>query len=478
MGAILNKDFYKVSHYEQYPPGTEFIYSNFTARDSRINGVDKVLFFGLQNVIKKILISLYNEYFFEVPANFIIKSYQEYMKNCLGDCKQFDHIRFLHKLGYLPIEIKALPEGSLVPLRVPLFTIKNTLPEFFWLPNMLETLISCELWQIITSATIANEFRVLLEGYSNHTCDNNDHLDYQAHDFSMRGMSSLASATGSGMGHLLLFKGTDTIPAIISLSVNYYAAYSCGSSVAATEHSVMQAYGQDNELQTYKRLITEIYPSGIVSIVSDTWDLFNVVCNHLKTLKEDILKRDGKVVIRPDSGNPIDIICGTLDGSKGVIECLWDIFGGHVNSKGFRVLDPHIGCIYGDSITYDICEKICERLQRMGFASSNIVFGIGSFTYQYNTRDTFGFAMKSTWIQINGEGRDIFKDPKTDNGIKKSLRGRIKVTREEGKFKAYDHLTDNSDYSDDCLRTVFKDGELIIDENLDTIKNRLKTFKS
>lgn len=471
MNIIFAKDFYKVSHIDQYPRGTEYIYSNFTPRTSRIEGIDKVILFGLQAFIKKYLVatrggSLVSE------AN--CKLYKDIMKNCLGSAGEYKHIKSLLNLGYLPIEIKALPEGSHVPLRVPMFTIVNTIPEFFWVPNMIESLLSCELWHACTSATIAYQYRKLLQSFSNQTCDNDDHLDYQAHDFSFRGLSSLDAVKSVGMGHLLSFRGTDSIPAIMAASEYYHAPLNIGCSVPATEHSVMQSYGKDAEFETYKRLITEIYPSGIIAIVSDTWSLFNVIDDYLRTLKDDILKRDGKVVIRPDSGDPIDIICGN-ENCRGVIERLWEIFGGHINSKGYRVLDPHIGCIYGDSITYDRCNRICDKLMKMGFASSNVVFGIGSYTYQYNTRDTFGFAMKSTWVQINGKGVDIFKDPKTDDGVKRSLMGKLKVIKDHdhNEFMAIDQLSESSHYEDDCLRSVYKNGELVIDEDFMTIKNRV-----
>jgi len=232
------------------------------------------------------------------------------------------------------------------------------------------------------------------------------------------------------------------------------------------------------EQETFKRLITEVYPKGIVSIVSDTWDLWKVLTEYLPNLKEEVLARDGKVVIRPDSGDPVDIICGNSNGStteeqKGVIELLWDTFGGSINEKGFKELDSHIGAIYGDSITLDRATQICERLKQKGFASTNVVLGIGSFTYQYNTRDTFGFAMKATYGEVKGIGREIFKDPITDDGTKKSAKGLLKIELENGEYKLYDQVSWEEEQKGE-LKEVFRDGKVLIEENLSEIRNRIK----
>jgi nicotinamide phosphoribosyltransferase len=274
------------------------------------------------------------------------------------------------------------------------------------------------------------------------------------------------SAVLSGIGHLTQFTGTDTIPAIEGVEKFYSEdaeEYLIGGSVAATEHSVMCAGGEDDEQETYERLIN-LYPSGILSVVSDTWDLWKVITETLPALKDKIMARDGKLVIRPDSGDPADILCGLpaepqgyhSDGylvrqpgpgtpeEKGVVELLWDIFGGTVTETGHKLLDSHIGVIYGDSINYERAKDILERLDAKGFASANVVFGMGSFGYQYQTRDTFGFAMKATNVTINGVEKPIFKNPKTDNGLKKSLRGRIAVLKntETGDYYAVDNASE------------------------------------
>lgn len=435
MNAHLMIDGYKLGHIDQYPAGTTQIFSNFTARKSRRN-LKSTVFFGLQSTLITML-ELWQTHFFDKPLELVINDYKNTITSYLGTESRTDHIKQLHELGHLPITIMALPEGSHVNIGVPSMIMFNTHPDFAWLVNYLETFISTQLWPMCTSATTAYQYRELLDHYAFVTCDNDDHVDFQAHDFSFRGMFSLTAAAMSGAAHLTSFKGSDTIPAI-ELINTVYGPYSAVHSVPATEHSVMCAGGKDNELATFKRLITEIYPVGIVSIVSDTWDFWNVLTNFTTQLKDEIMARDGKVVFRPDSGDPIEIICGQGYGHEntinkwqiyGAVEALWDIFGGTINSKGYKVLDPHVGIIYGDSITLERAEEICRRLEVKGFASSNIVFGIGSYTYQYVTRDTDGYAMKATWAKINDEEVSLFKDPITDDGTKKSAKGLLSVTK-------------------------------------------------
>jgi nicotinamide phosphoribosyltransferase len=297
----------------------------------------------------------------------------------------------------------------------------------------------------------------------------------------MRGMAGIEAGICSASAHLLSFIGTDTIPAI-ELLERYYNADSdkelIGGSVSATEHSVMCMGTIEDEVGTFRRLVCEVYPKGIVSIVSDTWDLWKVLTDYLPKLKNEILNREGKVVIRPDSGDPVDIICGNSNGKnenerKGVIELLWETFGGQINAKGFKELDSHIGAIYGDSITVARATQICERLKEKGFASTNVVLGIGSYTYQYNTRDTFGFAMKATYGEVNGIGREIFKDPITDDGTKKSAKGLMKIELENGMYKLIDQATWEQEQQGE-LREVLRDGKLLIDQTLEEVRERVK----
>lgn len=808
MLPIFLKDGYKASHRPQYPEGTEVVYSNFTPRSNKHGIADKVVVFGIQAFIKKYLIDDFNNNFFNEPKEKVLLEYKAIMDEYLFCDYDVSHIGELHDLGYLPLIIKALPEGSKVKMGIPVLTIYNTHPRFFWLTNFLETLISCELWLPMTSATTANVYREIFTQYAELTGGDKGFIPFQGHDFSMRGMGGVGASLLSGMAHLTSFAGTDTIPAIIEAKKYYNATGLVGCSVPAcydsetenltengfikfellsktdrvaqynidgsvdfvipsnhynmpykgkmikwgkegcgyvdllvtpnhkmvrinketnkldlfeagdfsyknrngysqrsylpvsgyvyskdgdkltsmerlrvafqadgslpnrsesyksgqirfslkkqrkidrlteildktelkysksqvdergytsfwvvtndnnfdknfswvsldsskewmddfinelqywdgcvknncivysntniqainrvqeicalsgykshfneyqdnredynrlpifslciqdkdkifgenitrelvdyegsvhcvsvpskmvivrrnnivsvcgnTEHSVMSLGSKESEQETFRRLIEDIYPSGIVSIVSDTWDLWTVLTKYLPNLRDKVMARNGKVVIRPDSGNPVDIICGLKDklieGSeiegrpsnaearnKGVVELLWETFGGTVNEKGYKVLDPHIGVIYGDSITIKIAKDILEGLKDKGFASTNIVFGIGSFTYTYVSRDTYGFAMKATWGKVNGEAREIFKDPITDNGLKKSAKGLLRVDLVDGEYKLKDQCTKEEEQGG-CLKVVFDNGFLEGQTTLQEIRERL-----
>jgi nicotinamide phosphoribosyltransferase len=580
---MLLTDFYKIGHPFQYPKGITKVYSNLTPRKSRIKDVNKMTFFGLQYFIKEYLITQFNENFFNRDLDEVITEYKRVINNTIGELSSYQHIIDLHKLGYLPIEIKALPEGVEVDMRVPVVTIVNTLPEFYWVTNFIETLLTASTWQTFTSATISKEYRKLLNNYADLTGMPSEFIQWQGHDFSFRRMSSLESAMISGMGHLVFFTGTDSIPSILALEKYYNADVTqelIGGSVNASEHSVMCAGGKEDELQTYKRLLSEVYPNGILSLVSDTYDLFKVCTEYMTELKDVIVNRDGKLVIRPDSGDPVEILCGMeqidineltkdyngnnkleygfnlikqmtelenkeylvkykesdqlsepsyfkikintdLNYNKiisfydtykskyktsslserysddyvspkeeletngyeyylytpsnaelGVVELLWNVFGGTITDKGYKLLDSHIGVIYGDSITLDRADNICRRLMNKGFASQ-VVFGIGSYTFQYNTRDTFGIAVKGTYVEIDGVGQDIFKDPITDDGTKKSAVGLLRVEKENGNYVLYDKQTIEQSNQGE-LKTVFLNGKLIKDWTLQEVKGNSK----
>jgi len=496
-------DYYKADHRSQYPVGTELVYSNLTPRSTKYApkaaGVnDKIVVFGLQAFIIDFLLNTFDDNFFKQPKEKVIKKYKRRMDTSLGpDSISMEHIEALHDLGYLPISIRALPEGAVVDAKVPVYSIANTMPGFFWLTNYLETIASNMTWKPSTSATTAYKYKQLLTRYAKETGGDLAFVQFQAHDFSFRGMNGIWDAASSGAGHLLSFVGTDTIPAIDYMEQFYGADAEkelIGCSVPATEHSVMCMGGKESEIETFRRLITQVYPKGIVSIVSDTWDFWQVVRpvdGYLAQLKTEILARKGgfpvdKVVIRPDSGDPVKIICGDPDapmGSaeyKGAIECLWETFGGTVTDKGYKMLDSHIGLIYGDSITLERCYQICHRLKKKGFASTNVVLGVGSYTYTCVTRDTYGFAVKATAGIVNGEFREIFKDPKTDSdggsGMKKSAKGYLAVKKDAyGNYYLKDQVSREEMENESELKEVFRDGKLLVRYTLSDIRKRLES---
>ena len=801
MFAPHNLDFYKVLHKEQYPEGTEEVYSNFTARSgkhSNVPGSRGVVFIGLQLFIVDVLIQEWNNTFFLKDKEDVLSMYRRRMELALQRKVDIQPLADLHDLGYLPVKIKALPEGMVVPYGVPMFTIRSTNKKFAWVTNMLETVISSEMWQMINSATTYVAYRNTFRKYALLTCDNSNHVPFQGHDFSMRGMVGREAAAKSGFAVLACGSyGTDTVTAL-DVAEQFYAApfnKHLGGSIPATEHSVMCAGSKEGEIETFERLLFKVYPKGPLSIVSDTWDLWKVVDEFLPKLRTRIMQREGKLVIRPDcyddktsiltnngwqlfselskedlvaqvlddgsyefvephsyieqeyegdmvsfkdhhgkvnllvtpnhrmillnrknnswkvdeaitrykpdgkmvggsyniafqraaaakgavsklsnyhrlniafqadgsyvsnstrkirfhlvkqrkldrivslvedmslpyviydissggqeihidvgdshdyyktfdwvhtdilskewciqfieelahwdatvrnegrvkfdtttkevmdvvelvaisagygcllsksvddrsekfndvytahimkdslistqaiktelirykgkvfcvkvpsgrllvkrdrgsvvcgnSGDPVDIICGdsltkgttNLDSKqKGLIERLWEIFGGTTNTKGYKVLHPCIGAIYGESITLVNQEQMLSRLQKKGFASSNIVMGIGSHSFQYNTRDTHGIAIKATSVTINGTRHDIFKDPITDSGLKKSAKGYLQVyVNKLGTYELKQECTAEEENEGE-LRTVFEDGVLTSSTTLSEIR--------
>lgn len=483
-------DAYKLGHAEQYPENTERVLANWTNRGSRVPGVNHVVHFGLQAAIQELTEAF--ERFFEADVEDAVADYEARISSVLGpQYVSSGKIRSLHELGYLPLRFAAVPEGTLVPTRVPSFTVENTNISFdtFWLTNFVETFLSASVWAASTSATLSWDIRRMLDAHAAKTSDIPEFVDWQAHDFSFRGMSSVASAEASGAGHLLSFTGTDTLAAIDWIKDNYAEDDGAepvfiGGSVPATEHSVMCAGGEDDELGTYTRLLTEVYPTGIVSIVSDTWGYWEVLTEILPQLKSVILSREGRTVIRPDSGDPVQIVCGTVpangllpDGTpeqKGSYEVLWDLFGGTVNSKGLKVLHPNIGLIYGDSITKDRAKEIILRLKAKGFSADNMVFGFGSFFFQYQTRDTFMSAMKATWVQIAGVAKNIMKNPKTDNGTKKSATGRLAVKKNfDGTLGLIEQATPE-DEAQSLLQPIWEDGKFLRYQSYSNVRTTLR----
>jgi len=484
---FIQADSYKLAHWLEYPEGTSLVYTNFTPRTSRRTeqGISKFVWFGLQAFLDDLSERFAG--FFSMSEDDAVDSFVDFYREffCVDECPISGNVASLHRLGYLPLEFWALPEGTAVPHGVPCMTVHNTDPKFHWLTNFIETWLSASVWHMSTSATTAAYYRKTFDDLAAITSDQSYMPEFQGHDFSMRGLPTIQAGAASGAGHLVSFKGTDTLPAITFVKRHYGCSGLIGTSVPATEHSVMMAGNKEDERETYLRLLTKVHPKGVVSMVSDTWDFWKVVTETLPSLKAEIMARDGKLVVRPDSSpkTPVEIICGDPEAvhgtpeQKGLAQCLWETFGGTVNSKGYRELDSHIGMIYGDSITLGFQRAILEGLRQKGFASTNVVLGIGSYTYQYVTRDTHGIAMKCTYVEVDGVPRPIFKDPKTDNSGKKSARGALSVRGNEYEgYTVHEHgsLVSCREDSMNVMRLVWKDGKDIVRQSFDEVRETLR----
>lgn len=452
---------------------------------SRVKRWDKVVMFGLQGFIKTYLIDYFNEEFFDKPFEEIIYEYKRIMDASLGkDAYKIDKIESLHKLGYLPIEIVALPEGTIVPMHVPMFGITNTHKDFAWLPQSLESLISAEMWHPMLAATVGMTYRGIVNHYYDLTCEDNIPRSKALGAFDFRGEECLESAVKAGAGWCLSFLNTATVPTIPYLEKNYFCdctKESVAYGSPSTEHSVMCSnYAVDgDEITLLRRLLTEIYPNTSFSAVLDSYDYWNIIDNILPQLKTEIMNHNGCMLMRGDSGDCVEVVTKT-------VFKLWEEFGGTVNSKGYKVLDPHVKAIYGDSITVQRCEEIYRILMKNGFACSNVALGVGSFSFQCIeedgvlkpfTRDTFSSCIKATYCEINGKPFPIFKNPK-DGGFKKSQKGCCRVyTRCDGSIYYEDELTweqaIKSGKHGNMLIPVFKDGELLKEQSLKEIRDRL-----
>lgn len=432
INPMLLIDFYKAVHAEMLPKGITKSVSYFTPRMSRVKRWDKVVMFGLQGFIKTYLIDYFNNEFFNKPLDDILFEYRRIMDAALGkNAYKIEKIEKLHRLGYLPIEIVALPEGTFVPMHVPMFGITNTHPDFAWLPQSLESLISAESWHPMLAATVGYTYREIVNKYYSLTCDDDASRAKALGAFDFRGEECTESAIKAGAGWCLSFLNTATVPTIPYLEEMYNC--DCTQEPVAfgspsTEHSVMCSnYAVDgDEITLLRRLLTEIYPNTSFSVVLDSYDYWNIIDNVLPQLKDEIMAHNGCMLMRGDSGVCVEVVTKT-------VFKLWEHFGGTTNSKGYKVLDPHVKAIYGDSITVQRCEEIYKILMKNGFACSNVVLGVGSFSFQCIeedgvlkpfTRDTFSSCIKATYCEINGKPTPIFKNPK-EGGFKKSQKAAV-----------------------------------------------------
>ena len=487
--AILLCDTYKTCHVKMYPKTLKKLTSYWVPRKSMFVKEEnqKMVWFGMQAFVQEWLIEYFQKNFFDLPLNKVMKEYKFTMNIQLGEGGyETTHIENLHKLGYLPLEIKALPEGSLVNMGIPCIEITNTIDDFAWLVQWIECILQSELWKVSNHATIGYMYYRLAKEWYGKTVDNDVDPKNAFADFGMRGMSCMNEAIRCSAAWLLSSNKTSTIPAISYLDEYYDADCSfnhIGIGAVSTEHSVMGAnYSLDGDERVFvKRLLTELYPNTSFSMVSDTYDYWNMVRNILPSLKEEILNHNGKLLVRPDSGDQFEVTVDT-------VQSLWDSFGGTLNKKGYKILNTHIGVILGDGSTLNTVRKIWKELDRRGFAANNVVFGVGAFCFSaifeadkmvVNTRDTFGVACKATDGIFGDNELFIYKDPKTDTShLKKSHKGLVFVEKVDGGFKYTDELT-TGEYNEyekshtNAMRIVFKDGKMYHRESFTTIRERL-----
>ena len=480
INPMLLCDFYKTVHSDMINPKMTKSMSYYTPRMSRVNRWDKVVMFGVQMFCKTWLIDYFNQYFFELSEEEVVEEYTRVLDATLGKgIYGTEKIRKLHQLGYLPIEIIALPEGTMVPVHVPMFGITNTHDDFAWLPQALESLISAEMWYPQITATVGKTYRDIVNKYYAETVDDNVPRAKALGAFDFRGDMCVDAALKAGAGWCLSFLNTATVPAIPYLE-NMFNCDCTKEPVAygavSTEHFVMCSnYAVDGDEITFlRKMLTELYPNTSFSCVLDSYDYWNVIDNILPQLHDEILAHNGCMLMRGDSGDCVEVVTKT-------VFKLWDQFGGTVNSKGYKVLDPHVKAIYGDSITVQRCEEIYEILMKEGFACSNVALGVGSFSMHCIeednmlkpfTRDTFSSCIKACYAEVDGKCYPVFKNPK-DGGFKKSQKGLCYVYEENGELKYKDEYTSKNIPEGNLLETVFKDGKMVKDYTLDEIRQKL-----
>ena len=457
---ILNTDSYKVSMFKQYPAGTTNVYSYIESRGGRY---DKTVFFGLQAFIKEYLLEPITQADIDI-ADEILTAHGEPF-NRAG----WQYILDQHN-GYLPVVIRAVPEGVVVPVKNVLATIENTDPECFWLTTWLETALLRAVWYPTTVATQSHKIREVILDYLERTGDPST-IDFKLHDFGSRGVSSMESAGIGGAAHLVNFMGTDTISGVL-FAREYYNAGISGFSIPAAEHSTITSWGRDGEVDAYRNMLNQFArPGSIVAVVSDSYDIFNAVGKLWgEELRQQIIDSGATVVIRPDSGDP-DVVC------RKVVQILGDKFGYTVNSKGYKVLN-NVRIIQGDGVNEHTIRTILGGFQAYGWSADNIAFGMGGALLQQLDRDTQKFAMKCSSIEINGEWRDVMKDPITDPG-KKSKAGRVALWKSGGEWvSAVDKPTGwhNKGFGDfvNALEEVYRDGKLVKEITFDEVRQNAK----
>lgn len=454
---ILKTDGYKPSHWKQYPKNTQIVHSYFESRGGEF---DEICFFGLQYFINKYLVGRVLTVDMILEADQICHQY-------FGNAEIFNRegwyqLMIKHK-GTLPLKIKAVPEGSIIPTRNVLMTVENTDPEFPWLTNYVETLLS-NLWYPCTVASQSREMKKIIGASLQRTGDPNG-IPFKLHDFGQRGVTCPEQAAIGGAAHLVNFLGSDTLLGIVMLR-DFYRAGMPGFSIPATEHSTMTIYGREHEEDAVANHL-EAFPEGLLATVGDSYDIYNYIDNILgKTFKDQIVNRKGTLIVRPDSGDPPTTVVSVLDH-------LGAAFGFSVNAKGFKVLPPYIRMIQGDGIDFCMIKKIIAAVEATEWSLDNVAFGSGGGLLQKMNRDTCKFAFKCSAAKIDGEWRDVYKDPITDPG-KQSKRGLLALVKDE--FGEYNTITykEGETVAGDLLETRFLNGASINESNLDEIRERAK----
>lgn len=443
---FLRTDSYKLTHFNQYPLGTTKVYSYIESRGGKF---DETIFFGLQ----KALIELNNNF----PTFSDVEEAKLFCE-LHGVPFNYEGAKALVELGYFPIKISAVKEGMSVPVKNALAVIENTHPEFYWLPSFLEPDLLSAVWYPTTVATYSKECKKIIKRYMDLTADSSEGLVFKLHDFGYRGASSNETAGIGGAAHLINFQGTDTIAGIMT-AMKYYKAGVCGNSVVATEHSTVTSWKREYEAAMYENMIDN-NPTGILSVVSDSYDIYHTLEEiYGKQLKDKILARDGVFVVRPDSGHPVEMVYD-------VIVRLDEAFGSRINDKGYRVLNDKVRILQGDGIDINMLERILENLKINGWSADNIVFGMGGKLLQDHNRDTQKFAFKCSYAEVDGEGRDVYKDPVTDSG-KASKKGRLGVVLTDDGIQT---VSEAEAGDENLLEVVYKDGVIKRRQTFDEIR--------
>lgn len=460
---ILLADAYKYSHHKLYYPGTNQVYSYLESRGGKF---DETVFFGLQYFLKAYLEgSAFTKQDVDEAAIFLP---QVFGRNDVFDRSKFDYILQKYE-GRLPVRIKAVPEGTAVGVKNVLMTIENTDPQCFWLTNFLETLLM-QIWYPITVATLSREIKKVVKKYYEQTAtqEAGAGIDFVLNDFGFRGVSSVESAGIGGAAHLINFSGSDTLAGSVLINRYYNTDKVYGLSIPATEHSICTLLGESGEKDIFKHVL-DTFPTGIVACVSDSYNIFRACEQYWgEDLKNQIMERDGRLVIRPDSGDPVKTLLKIYD-------ILFEKFGFEVNTKGFKVLPEKVRVIQGDGINYESIGEIYAALQQNGISAENLVLGMGGALLQKVDRDTQKFAIKCSYAELNGKGINVQKSPTEmdENGeivksFKKSKTGRLKLVRKDGGFETVGE--NEMPALVDELETVFENGKMMKEYSFETIR--------